>query len=293
MASDRTPSLARFAPMVAVALALTASIAFGVGDFVAGERSRSLPALIVVALAQLSGTAVTAAVLVARGEGPPHASFVPVAALAGVLGAVGITALYRALAVGTMSVVAPIAATSAAVPVVAGFLTGERPTAIQNAGIVLALVGVVVASRPPAGDERSGRIAAGAGLALVAAFTLGCFLLALDEASEYDPLWAVFGQRATAALLVAATVLALRPSFRLRRVDRLALPAVGTLDVTGNMLFAVATTKGLVGVVSVLASLFPLTTVALARVFLDERLSHGQALGVGAALAGVALIAAG
>ncbi|MDQ4081358.1 MAG: EamA family transporter [Actinomycetota bacterium] len=279
--------------MVAVALALTASVAFGVGDFVAGERSRTVPTLVVVALAQWSGTAVTAAVLLARGEGPPSASFVPLAALAGALGAVGITALYRALAVGTMSVVAPIAATSSAVPVVAGVVTGERPSAVQNAGIVLAVVGVVLASRPPAGDERRGRIAAGVGLALVAALTLGCFLLALDEASEYDPLWAVFAQRVTSALLVTAAVLVLRPSFRLRRVDRVALPAVGTLDVTGNMLFAVATTKGLVGVVSVLASLFPLTTVALARVFLAERLSRGQALGVGAALGGVALIAAG
>ena len=279
--------------MVAVVLALGASVAFGVGDFVAGQRSRTLPALVVVALAQWTGTAVTAAVLVARGEAPPDGSFLPFAALAGALGAVGITALYRGLAVGTMSVVAPIAATSSVVPVVAGVLTGDRPSPVQNAGIVLAVVGVVLASRPPAGDERGGPIAAGVGLALAAAFTLGCFLVALDEASEYDPLWAVFGQRATSALLVTATFLALRPSFRLRRADRIALPAVGTLDVTGNMLFAVATTKGLVGVVSVLASLFPLTTVALARVFLAERLSRGQALGVGAALGGVALLAAG
>ncbi|MBW3593246.1 MAG: DMT family transporter, partial [Actinobacteria bacterium] len=130
-------------------------------------------------------------------------------------------------------------------------------------------------------------------LAVVAAVGIGFLLVFLDAASEADPYWASFVQRLTSTSLFALALVVLRPSLRTRPRQALVLVAIGVLDVGANTLFAVATTKGLVGPVSVLASLYPVVTVALARVVYRERLTRTQAGGVGAALGGVGLIAAG
>jgi len=126
-----------------------------------------------------------------------------------------------------------------------------------------------------------------------AAIVIGFFLVALNEASDADPYWATFAARLTTATLLWLSVAILRPSLRVEGSDRLVLPVVGILDVVGNLLFAIAVTEGLIGVVSVLASLYPVVTVALARAIHHERLSRTQAFGVVAAFAGVALLAGG
>ena len=151
---------------------------------------------------------------------------------------------------------------------------------------------VVLASRT---RDESGRATVGEGvwLAVAAAVVIGLFLVALNEASEADPYWATLTARATTASLLWGSVLVLRPSLRVSGSDRAVLPLVGLLDVLGNLLFAIATTRGLIGVVSVLTSLYPVVTVALARVVHHERLSRVQAFGVVAAFAGVALLAGG
>lgn len=280
--------------MGAVVLALASSFAFGVADFVGGLASRRLALLTVLAVSQLVGLAALALVLLARGVGPPDARFVPPAMIAALFGTLGLGALYRGLAVGAMSVVAPIAATGSVVPVLGGLALGESPSRLQNLGIVLALAGVVLASRSPGaqGGSRS-RLVAGAGLAVAAAVCIGFFLVAVDAASEDDPYWATFVLRATSTTLLVTAGFVTRPAVRLARRDVLALSAVGLLDAMGNMLFAVATTTGLLGVVSVVTSLYPVTTVALARLLLGERIRRAQQAGVVSALAGVGLIGAG
>ena len=144
------------------------------------------------------------------------------------------------------------------------------------------------------GEART-RLAAGAGLGLVAAATFGAFLIFFDRAATDDPYWATLVLRIGSVALLATVALAVgpRPSRALGAATFLLLGLIGLLDVAGNALFAVASTKGAVGVVAVLTSLYPVVTVALARFVLKERLQARQAVGVVCALAGVALIAAG
>lgn len=279
--------------MLGPLLALGASLSWGLGDFLGGLRARRLPLLTVLVVSQAAGVASIALVVAVRGEGAPAGRHLAYAALAGLVGAVGLAALYRGLAVGAMSVVAPLAATAAVLPVVAGLARGERPSAAQGAGIALALVGVLLAAREPsAGGTRSG-VATGVGLALVAALCFGLLLVALDAASEGDALWATLAMRATSFSLLALAALALRPSLALGERDLVALALVGVLDTAGNALFALASTKSLLSVASVLAQLYPVVTVLLARLVLSERIARLQGAGVVAALAGVALITAG
>src|SRR6266568_7680557 len=152
--------------MRSIALALGASLTWGVSDFFGPLKGRTLGALRVLVYVQLGGLVVIGLIVAIRGKGPADldALFAIPASLSGTL---GLYAYYRGMAVGAMSVVAPIAGVSAAVPVTVGLATGDRPSALQIAGIVLALVGVGLASREHQEGER--RVAAGAGLALVAA----------------------------------------------------------------------------------------------------------------------------
>lgn len=134
--------------MLAVALALASSVCWGLADFGAGLRSRQIALLTVLVVSSAAALPVVLAVVLLWGEPVPAlGDFVPPAAFAGASGAVGIAAFYRALAVGTMSVVAPISATAAVVPVTVGLAAGERPSVAQAVGVALALVGVALASR--------------------------------------------------------------------------------------------------------------------------------------------------
>jgi drug/metabolite transporter (DMT)-like permease len=278
--------------VIAVAFALGAAVAWGAADFLGGLKSRVAATIVVVAIGQATGLALVAAVVIARGEGPPDARYLGYAVLAGFAGALGIAALYRALAVGSMSIVAPITATGAVIPVVAGVATGERPTTLQGVGLALAFGGVVLAARQQSGDLASGRVAAGVGVALLAAVGIGSFLLALDAASEGGVPWALLVQRSVCVMIVLAVAVFVRPRFHVGWRNAGPMVAIGVLDMSANALFALASTRGLVSVVSVLASLYPVTTVLLARLLLGERIARPQQAGVVVALAGVVLISA-
>ena len=272
-------------------LALLSSASFGFADFLGGLASRRLQVLTVLVLSQIAGLAGIAILVAVRSEPPPEARFAAFALLAALFATSGLVALYRGLAVGLMSVVAPIAATGAAIPVVATAVTGEAPTELESAGIALALVGIVLVSRA---DRAPGaRLATGAALGIFAAVMFGVFFLAFGEASEDDPYWATFAFRVCSLTLLAAAALVRRPPLRVTAPVGAVLVAIGLLDLAGNAFLAVATTKGYLGVVSVLSSLYPVVTVALARTFLDERLRPSQLAGVAAAFAGVGLIALG
>jgi drug/metabolite transporter (DMT)-like permease len=274
-------------------LALAASLSWGVGDFLAGLSSRKLQVLTVLVISQAAGLTSLAVIVAVRGNAPPDARYLIYASLAGIAGAVGLAALYRGLAVGSMSVVAPISATAAVIPVLGGVLTGERPSALQGAGIALALGGVVLASREERAAGGGRTMAEGVGLALVAALGFGLLLLALGAASDADALWATLAMRTTSFSLLVLAALVLRPSFSVGRDHVPVLALIGLLDAAGNALFALATTESLLSVAAVLAQLYPVVTVLLARVILGERISWPQQAGVVSAFAGIALITAG
>jgi drug/metabolite transporter (DMT)-like permease len=282
-----------------LALAFCSAMSWGTADFLAGLAARRQALLVVMVVSQAAGLAMLGAVVLVRGEAPASGNAIAFGLVGGAAGAVGLAALYRALAIGRMGVVAPTAALSGVVPVVWGLARGERPSTVQALGVVLAVTGVVLASRTF--DEGGARgtaagvrgTAAGVGLALVAAAALGLLVVMLNEAGRSDPLWGVFMVRVAALSLLGAALL-VRPPRRPVAVGGVPrLVAVGALDNGANVLFALAANAGgLLALTSVVGSLYPVATVLLARVVLRERLERHQALGVVAALVGVALIAA-
>ena len=277
--------------MLAIFLALAASMSWGAGDFLGGLSARSVRLLTVLAVSQVCGLALIVVVLLVTRESPPPTSALLAAMGGGIGGAVGLAALYRGLAVGAMGVVAPISGVAAVIPFGVGVATGDRPSGLQVVGVALALTGVALVSREPV--ETGSRRAAGVGLAVLAACGFGAYFVGVDAAADASEAWAVFASRGTASVLCVAAALivgaGLRPEGRFLPVIAL----VGVFDVCANVLFSLATTRGLVSVVSVLASLYPVVTVALARVFLHERLAPTQWAGAAGAIGGAALISAG
>jgi drug/metabolite transporter (DMT)-like permease len=272
----------------ALSLALAASLAWGVADFVGPWQSRTWGSLRVLFWAQLAGVAALAcAVAAVRGAGP-HAWAVLWAVPAAISGTLGLYAYYRGMVTGTMSVVAPIAGASAVVPVVFGIATGDRPDTPQLAGIACAIVGVALASREQ--QEGRSRLAAGVGLALLAAIGFGFYFPPMHAAGAADPWWSSFVFRCTAAAIVIAAVAVRRPPLRLRRLPLAIVLGVGVGDTAGNLLFAASSGHGLVSLTSVLASLYPIVTIVLAAVVVKERIARVQQAGVVLTLAGVVLI---
>jgi len=277
--------------MLAIALALGASLSWGLGDFFGGLKSRTLHVLTVVAISQTAGLGAVLAWLALSGDRLPSWEPLAYAAAAGVAGCLGLGALYRGMAVGAMGIVAPVSAVSAAIPFTVGVASGERPGVLQVAGILLAIAGVALASREPA--DRGGGRAAGVGLALVAALGFGLYFVFLDRAAEESVPYAVATARGVSSLLALAVALAVGASLRPGAGHVPVLVVIGLCDVGANVLFGLASIHGYLSVVSVLAALYPVVTVALAAVVLHERVSMAQRLGVAGALAGAALITVG
>jgi drug/metabolite transporter (DMT)-like permease len=277
--------------MEAVVLALAASLTWGFADFFGPLKGRTLGALRVLVYVQLGGLIGISVIVAARGEGPADTAAL-LAIPAALSGTLGLFAYYRAIGVGAISIVAPIAGISAIVPVIFGIATGDRPSAWQFLGIVCALGGVYLASREP-GRAGESRVAAGVGLALLAAIGFGGYFPPMHAAGDADFWWAslIFRITSTSVILIAAAIV--RPNLRIRASQFPVLALIGLGDMFGNLFFAASASHGLVSITSVLASLYPIVTVILARIVLQERVARSQEFGVGFTLAGVALISAG
>jgi drug/metabolite transporter (DMT)-like permease len=277
--------------MDAIVLALGASLSWGLADFFGPLQGRALGALRTLVWVQLGGLAGIALIVAVRWAGPKDAAAL-LAIPAAVSGTLGLFAYYRGIAVGAISIVAPIAGVSAVVPVIVGIASGESPSALQLAGIACALLGVFLAAREPqsAGETR---LAAGVGLAVLAAIGFGGYFPFMHAAGNADYWWAslIFRIASTSVILVAVAVQ--RPNVVVPRRVLPWLALIGFGDMFGNLLYAAASTSGLVSVTSVLASLYPIVTVVLARVVLSERVARSQEGGIALTLAGVALISAG
>jgi drug/metabolite transporter (DMT)-like permease len=277
--------------MQAILLALGASLSWGLGDFFGPLQGRVLGALRTLVYVELGGLVAIALIVAVRGKGPDGPATL-LAIPAAVSGTLGLFAYYRGIAVGAISIVAPIAGISAVIPVAVGIASGESPSALQLAGIGCALVGVFLAAREPgAGGET--RLAAGAGLAVLAAIGFGGYFPFMHAAGNADFWWASLIFRIASTAVIIAPVAVTRPNLRVPPRVLPWLVVIGFGDMLGNLLFAAASTSGLVSVTSVLASLYPIVTVVLARFLLSERVARTQEAGIGLTLAGVALISAG
>ncbi len=273
------------------AYALLASLAWGVGDFMGGLKSRILPALVVMGVSQPFGLVALAVAVAVRGTGPPGPE-VAWAALAAVFGTVGLVAFYRGMAAGAMSVVVPLAALASGIPVIWGLAHGDHVSFLQDLGFVAALGGGLMASLERGGERA--RFASGTGWAILALLGFGCYYIPLHASATHDWLWPSLIFRSVSVAVVWSALLLTRERMHGVRPHLVALAAIGLLDTGGNTLFAAASSShGLLSVVSVLASLYPVVTVLLARFVLGERVERTQDLGVLVTLVGVVLISAG
>jgi drug/metabolite transporter (DMT)-like permease len=296
-----------------VPLGLGSGLCWGAADFFGGIQSRRLPALTVAYWSQLAGALALAVALAVQGVGPAAAG-VAWGMAAGIGSGCALVLFYRGLAEGTMSVVAPISACGAIIPVAAALLTGDQPGLVAGLGVLSAITGVVLVSRtsnplrePVAQPAGAGRAAAGrragvgrAGwvlaMALGSALGFGFFYVFVAAGTAVpggSPLWVIAGARASSLIVLSTIALfGWRSGLRWpgRRLGPVAL--VGIADTGANLLFAYAATTGNLAVVGVLGSLYPVATVILAHWLLGERLSGGQNAGVVLALTGVGLLAA-
>lgn len=280
--------------MLAVALALGSSLAWGVSDFLGGVKSRTFPLFLVLLISQGAALIVLGVIVTALGEPPPGGDFLLFAALAGIAETIGVAALYRGLAVGVMSIVAPVAAAAPVVPLVVGVALGELPGAVQGAGIALAVVGIVItACRSDSGDEREQAVGASVLFGALCALGFGSFYVAMDAASEGEIQWALLFARATSVAAFVVVIAATRPRPVPRSRDIPVIAVIGILIIAADAMYATASTKGVLGVVAALSTLYPIVTIALARIYLSEEVERRQQLGIALALGGVVAISAG
>lgn len=280
--------------MLAVALAFVASLSWGAADFTGGLKSRTIPTAVVLLLIEGVGLVLVLTYIAATREPLPSGEATAVAFAAGAAGTTALFLFYRALAIGTMSIVAPISACGVVIPVVVGLAGGDALSALTGLGMAVAVVGIVLASREGPTDadcERSpNRLSIV--LALIAAAGFGTFFTLSDIAAEESVPWLLVWGRLLACVVLAAWLVRERP-VRPARADALPLVLAGTLDVAATAMYSVALREGALSVVSVVGSLYPVVTVLLARVVLGERVRGLQRLGVAAAFGGVLLIVAG
>jgi len=280
---------------VAVALALLSSLLWGTADFFGGLFTKRMAAVVVVLVSQAIALAMILPTVWLLGGFDDPSGYFWWGVGAGIVGPVGLVSFYWALSIGTMGVVSPIAATGIVVPVAWGLFQGEQPSTWQYLGIVIGFVGVILASGPDAprdGAEREAHTRSIV-LALIAALGFGGSFVCLDGGGEFSIGMTLVVQRSTSVLLMVVPVVAFTRLAGLRWRDLPGLAGVGAGDAAANGAFAWSSTLGLLSVTSVLGSLYPVATLLLARIVLKERLTRLQLFGVGGALCGIVLLAAG
>lgn len=276
---------------MAVLLASLAAMFSGTGDFLGGVASRKGRVMAVVAGSHVVGIGTTFVVAPIVG-GDPTASDLWWGALSGASGGLGILALYLGIARSDVGIVSPIAAVGAAGwPVLFDVVTGERPSAIVWLGVGLGVVAIWLVSRTD--TVRGASISRGVTMGMLAGLGFGGLLIALSEVGDTSGIWPLAPARASGFLVVAAVALASSQKIMPLRPSVVPMAAAGAATIIGNGSFILATQEGSLTVVSVVAAMFPVMTVVLARVIWKEHFSRPRLIGLGMALVAVALVAVG
>jgi drug/metabolite transporter (DMT)-like permease len=276
-----------------IALGALVALAYGSGDFLGGISAKRLPTVTVLLVSQAFGLGAAVLLVVALRDAPPGAHIFLLSGAAGVVGVAALGLLFRGLAVGRMSIVAPLSAIGGGVlPVAWGLLRGERPSALAIAGVGLALVAAAVVGRGAEHDPAPAisprlELALGAG----AGIGFGVVFILLAESSSGSGMWPVLIARFASVPLLAIVAVVLGISPRMARADVAPVAGAGLCDVAANALVVLAVRRGLLSLVAPVASLYPATTVVLARVVLHERIGRQRAGGLAVGLVGLALIA--
>jgi drug/metabolite transporter (DMT)-like permease len=273
-----------------IILALLSSLIWGISDFMGGTLSKRRKAIAVIGGSQSFGLLFVSFMALVLGVWTWDSTVWINGVIAGGMGLLGLVGFYTALATGQMGIVAPISSLSAVVPVTIGLVQGERPGTLQVAGIAVALIGVILASGPELNGKVNPRPVF---LALFAALTFGFCVYFMAKGGQINPTMTITAMRATQVSIVVVLALALRSIGGLVKKDLPFLAAIGMTDAGANVLFAFAASLGLLSVVAVLGSLYPIVTVLLAWWIHKERLMPVQYLGIAVTFSGVALISLG
>ena len=275
--------------LVSPALSLSTAASWGAADFCGGIASRKANVFGVVVIAHAVGWAFMLLLALLFGERIPGWYSLEWGMLAGAVGAIGLAAFYKALAVGKMGINAPLASVITAVlPVVFSFRTEGLPHPLQLTGFALALLGIWLMTTQRGGASNS----KGAGLAVVAGIGFSGFLLFIKLAGTRSVFWPLVSARTASCLLMAGIIFLTAGDWKPSRGSVRFVLLAGVLDSGANALYVAATQRGRLDVAAVLSSLYPASTVVLARLVLKERLSGLQTIGVAAALSAILLIAA-
>ncbi|MFZ0704770.1 MAG: DMT family transporter [Candidatus Korobacteraceae bacterium] len=270
-------------------LSLLSAASWGAGDFSGGIAAKKADVFRIVAVAHAFGLLCMLLMAWLAHESVPPRIDLLWGAIAGLTGAFGIAALYKALAVGRMGIIAPVAGViTATLPVLVGIATLGLPPAIQLVGFALALVSIWLVARPD-GHIDTHR---GLGLAVIAGICFGLFLVSGKQAGLHTVFWPMVAARAASVIVMGAISLLFVSDARPLRPAILPILLCGLLDSVGNALFIAATRHGRLDVAAVLSSLYPASTVILAWLVLKERVSRMQGLGIAGALVAIALISA-
>jgi len=277
-------------------LALSSAILYGSADFFGGLTARRANTIATVFVSQFVGLVLLLLIL----------PFLPAATVsahdwvwgfvAGLSGGIGVALLYRALAVGAMAVVAPTTAVIAAmIPVLFAFAHGERLRLWTWTGIALALVAIALISRPPQDESKTGEaklraLPPGFGLALLSGIAVGIFFLSLARTTVAAGMWPLIAARIASIALFGSIALVTGRTLLMSRTAAATAVTGGALDMAANALYMIAARIGPLSIVVTLASLYPASTVLLARVVLGERLSVIQISGIACALVAVLII---
>lgn len=276
------------APALALLFGLASALVWGAGDFSGGLATKRGNVFSVVLISQIVGGIFLALLAIVFRESIPPTGDLLFGASAGLAGVIGLLALYSGLARGRMGIVAPLTAVAAAaIPILYSLFVEGLPPTLQIAGFGLALIAVWLLSSA-AGDAVIGRAELGYSFLAGAGFAL--FFILIDQANETAIYWPLTAARIASVTGLAAYV-AVRGTWQPPTRDQMPLIVLaGLLDALGNAFFALSARFGRLDLAAVLASLYPATTVLLARIVLHERLNQAQWLGVLTALLALILI---
>lgn len=289
---------------MAVIFGLAAALTYGAADFLGGLATRRTRVLTVVLLSQIAGSLFLAAAVPFFMDVPATGRALLWGGISGIAGAAGVAIFYQGLAIGRMGAVAPITGVGAAtIPILFGLLTGERPGPLALGGVVLALVSVGLisasseASESPASPHgtrtRQSWMESGIAHALASGVAFGLFFILLDNAGDDTGMWPLLGVRAGSMATIALALVLSHGWDRPPRSSAAIIVGSGLLDVSANLLYLLAAREGLLSIAAVLTSMYPASTLLLARVALKERFERTQVFGLAVAVGAVTAIALG
>ncbi|MGA2642135.1 MAG: DMT family transporter [Spirochaetia bacterium] len=274
-----------------ILLAGLSALMYGAGDFCGGLAARKMPVVTVLLFSQLVGFLAAAAAALAFRQPFPDRADLLWGSAAGLCGAAGLAALYRALATTPVAVASPVAAvTGAAIPVILGLVIGERPGSLAWVGIALAVPAIVLLAAGPSERDRRGAARRAAFLGTAAGIGFGLFFFTISRTSAASGLWPLAAARLSTISLVAVFAILARRTLRPVREGFSIVLLSGALDMGANIAFLLASRIGLLSITAVVTSLYPGPTVLLAVIFFRERLTVPRLLGLALAMAGVACI---